>query len=423
MKPIGPLDPTACGCDDPARLSGLISYQEAMRRVLTLPLPEPEIETLELRLAAGRLLAQAVVTATPLPPFDNAAMDGYAIRRADLTGDGPWLLPVIGRAAAGAGDASKLGKGEAVRIFTGAALPNGADAVVMQEDVKVSGKTVVLRDKPREGENIRRAGSELPRGIPVLQSGTRLGPRQIATAAAAGAGKVSTYHRRRVAILITGNELRQAGSDLQPGQINDTNGPMLVAELSRDEISATELIQVGDRPGDFVDALGRAAGNVDLILTTGGASVGDEDHLAAALEYLGARVIFRGVAIKPGKPITIAQMGNVPVLGLPGNPVAAFIGWRLFGLPLLNRLCGTRDAVPGRRIVIAGRDLSHPLGRCEFRPARLCGLDASGRDVVDAGEATHSAMLSVLERADGLILLPADIDHVRQGDLLEFLPL
>ncbi len=358
-----------------------------------------------------------------LPPFDNSAMDGYAVRRADLIGPGPWLLRLAGRAAAGATETIKMPPGGAVRVLTGARLPVGADTVVMQEAIQLSGKSVALRHLPKPGANIRVAGAEQAKGAVVLYAGRQMGARQVALAASAGAATVTVHRKVRVIVLTTGNELCSPGAVLRPGQICDANGPMLRAELTRPDAVLVESIRVGDNHRDLANHIAWASEHADLVITTGGASVGDEDHLATALNALGANTVFHGVAIKPGKPMTLAQLHGTPVIGLPGNPVAAYVTWALLGRPLLNRLAGLSHPLPPRRLAVAGSELHHKPGRCEFRPAQVSGLDQTGREVVDAGETTHSARLSTLEQCDGLILIPAESEYIRRGDLLEFLPL
>ena len=423
MTVIGPIDLHVCGCDSDVLLAGLISYDEALQRVMVLKLPVRGVESVPLRRATGRVLAEPVSAATALPPFDNSAMDGYAIRLDDLKGEGPWLLRLTGLSAAGIAEAISVAPGCAVRVLTGARLPEGADAVVMQEAVQVSGNGVVLRVMPKRGANIRYAGGELAAGAAVLQSSQAMGPRQIALAATAGASHVKVQRKVRVAMLTTGDELRAPGEALRPGQICDANAPMLQAEFMRPDVMLVETMRVGDNCRDLASHIAWASERADLVVTTGGASVGDADHLAETLTLLGARKVFHGVAIKPGKPVSLAELRGVPVIGLPGNPVAAYVTWMLLGRVMLNRLAGLAQVLPRRRLAVAACDLRHKPGRCEFRPARITGLDATGREVVDAGEATHSARLSILERADGLALIPAESDLIRTGDLVEFLPL
>lgn len=423
MPMIEPVNPQMCGCDSATTLSGLISYDEAVRLLMSLEIARSRTETVPLGRAVGRVLARPVLTATPLPAFDNAAMDGYAIRYADLTGPGPWLLRLGGRAVAGSAGPVSVKQGHAVRILTGAKLPGGADTVVMQEAVQLSGKSVVLRELPKPGANIRFAGGEEADGSVVLQAGKVMTARQIALAATAGAAEVVVYRKLRVVVLSTGNELCATGTALRPGQIRDANGPMLAAELARADVASVDVIPVADNCRDVANHIAWASKCADLVVTSGGASVGDEDHLTSALRLLGARTMFHGVAIKPGKPVMLAQLRGTPVIGLPGNPVAAHVTWALLGRPLLNRLAGLAQPLSQRRLVVARSDLHHKPGRCEFRPATLSGLDETGREVVDAGEATHSARLTILEQADGLVIIPAETERVRGGDLLEFLPL
>jgi molybdopterin molybdotransferase len=356
-----------------------------------------------------------------VPPFDNAAMDGYAVQTAALTGPGPWSLRVIARLPAGLDTDAGISGDTAARIFTGAPVPTGTDAVVMQEEVTRQGDAIVLRRLPEPGLNIRKAGSDIASGALVLDAGRRLGPREIAACAAAGAGTVHVYPRLRVALLVTGDEVRPSGAIRSDAQIWDVNSPMLSALLTSPAIDLVSSDHGPDDRGGFARQLADLAARSDLIVTTGGISVGEEDHVKPALAALGGEVLFSGVAIKPGKPVSFGRMGSCLWLGLPGNPLSAFVTFQIFGTALLRCLCGD-GGKDSRRHVVLSEAVRRKPGRCELRPAVIAGFDAHGREVARFDDATHSARVGTLPLADGLICLPAEADHLPAGALVEFQP-
>lgn len=376
--------------------------------------------TLPLSQAVGRVLADPVKARTMAPPFDNAAMDGYALRCADLRGAGPWVLPVAGRVPAGQG-APSLSGGKALRVFTGALLPDGADAVVMQEAVRREGKTVWLDHRPYPGQNIRRAGEDMAAGATILNTGQRLDARTIAACAAAGQSEISVRRAIRVALLVTGDEVRQPDEALGIAGIRDVNTPMLRAALARPDVSLIKVTQAADERQRLARDLTALGKEVDLIVTTGGISVGEEDHVKPALDMAGGEIAFSGVALKPGKPVSFGRIGGAFWLGLPGNPVSAFVTWQVFGIALLDRLRGVEPRRRSHQVVLENA-ISRKLGRCELRPACLGDRDDAGRDVVRCGSATHSARVATLAACDGLIRLPSDLAEASSGTLLDFFP-
>ncbi|MCV2881566.1 gephyrin-like molybdotransferase Glp [Actibacterium sp. XHP0104] len=410
-----------CGCDT-AGQGGLISIDAALARISALVQPVAGQEDLPLAAAQGRVLAAPVLARAALPPFDNSAMDGYALRAAALTGDGPWTLPVSDRIAAGqAGQGDDIAA-NAVRIFTGAPLPPGADAVVMQEHVTRVGDQITLRHAVPAGENIRRAGEEIAHGAQVLAPGARLGARQLGTAAAAGHAHVTVTRRLRVALLITGDEVTQPGHALDPARIWDVNTPLLSTAIAAPDIDLITASPAGDDPDSLRAILADLARRADLVVTTGGISVGEEDHLRPAMRALGADLAFEGVLMKPGKPVSFGRLGGALWLGLPGNPMSAYMCWQIFGTDIVRRLAGASDPDTRRRHVVAGSAIRHRPGRCELRPARLSGHDHQGREVAQCDAATHSARITQLAAADGVVLIPAEADELPAGALLEFIP-
>lgn len=422
MNLLPQIDPEHCGCSNASVDRGLLAFDAARSRVDAAILTIAGVEELPVAAARGRVLAEALQALTMTPPFDTSAMDGFAISTADLDGSGPWSLPVQATVAAGQRPDRPLARGTAVQIFTGAPLPSGADAVVMQEAVTLAGGRILLGHRPDRGTHIRRAGEDMTPGMQILPSGCRLGPCTIGAAAAAGHGSVRVRRRIRVGLVITGDEV--GSGDRRPGgaEICDVNGPMLAAELSRPDADLVELLHVPDSFHLVKAALAQLSTRVDLIVTTGGVSVGAADFVLPALESLGASTIFSGVAMKPGKPVSLGRIGRAFWLGLPGNPVSALTTWMLLGERVMDRLAGAMARGLRRRHVVAARALRHKTGRCEFRPARIAGFDGRGREVIDCAEATHSARMAPFALVDGLALIPADVEQIPEGGLVEFLP-
>jgi molybdopterin molybdotransferase len=422
MKVLLKHMPDGCGCDAPEHGRSLISLDEALCRISEVVSPVVETQRLALGEALGRILAEPVSAHAPIPPFDNAAMDGYAIDAGALTGDGPWTFAVSARLPAGRKAEARLADGTAARILTGAPVPQGADAVVMQEEVARLADRVRIDRRPDIGANIRRAGSEMAEGETVVDGGRLVGTREIAACAAAGAGDLSVRRRIRVALLVTGDEVRAAGTARADAQIWDTNKPMLCGALAQPAVELVAVEHAGDCRDELRRQLARMTAVADLVVTSGGVSVGEEDHVRAVLGELGADICFAGVAIKPGKPVAFGRVGSALWLGLPGNPLAAFITWQLFGTAVLRRLSGQAGGEPRRRHVVTAHGIRRKAGRCEIRPVTLVGFDALGREVVTFQNATHSARVGGLPQADGLMFLPAETDVLPDGALVEFLP-
>jgi molybdopterin molybdotransferase len=291
----------------------------------------------------------------------------------------------------------------------------------MQEDVERTGSTIRIDRRPRPGLNIRRAGSEMGAGVTVLDQGRRLDARAIAACAAAGAGSIPARRRLRVALLVTGDEIRAAGAGRADAQIWDINTPMLSALLMQPHLDLVAVEQgLDSRDGLFLQ-LAEMAASADLVITTGGISVGEEDHVKPALLALGGHIHFSGVAIKPGKPVSFGRVRGASWLGLPGNPLSAFVTWQLFGTALVARLTGEAGQA-ARRHVVTGMEISRKPGRCELRPATCTGFDGHGREVVTFDAESHSAHVCALPDRDGLIFLPADCDVLPAGALVEFQP-
>ncbi|GJE62403.1 molybdopterin molybdotransferase MoeA [Methylobacterium trifolii] len=375
------------------------------------------IEPVPLALADGRVAGAEIRAPIALPPFDNAAVDGYAVRFSDLAAGSGTVLPVRGRIPAGAEPASLDGRAGAVRIFTGAAMPPGADTVFMQEDVRVEGGAVHLPPGLAQGANRRLAGEDVARGSVAIPAGRRLGPPELALAAALGLDALPVRKALRVAVFSTGDELREPGEVLGPAAIYDANRVMLLALLRRLGTLPHDLGILRDDPATLRARIAEAAGEHDLVLTSGGVSVGEEDHVKAAVEAAGSLTFWR-LAIKPGRPVALGIVAGTPFVGLPGNPVAAYVTLLFVVRPLLARLGGETYAPPIGLPVRAA--FAHPKkpGRREFlRVALRRADDGSVEAVKNPGGA-----LTALAGSDGLADLPEDAGRVAPGDVVAFHP-
>lgn len=399
----------------------VISWQEAQAIGLSLAKAVTAVDRLPLAHATGRVLARPAISPLPLPPFDNSAMDGYALRLADLAGTGPWHLSVGGRVAAG--DAGMhLPQGACLRILTGAAVPSGADCIVMQEHVQRDGDRIALLERPRLGVNIRKQAEDLPQGGEVLPLGRVIAAREAGVLAATGAANVAVFRRVRVALFCTGSELRDPGEALAPGQIWNANRYLLGVALQDPWVELRDMGGIPDDPAQLATALIAAAGWADLVISTGGMADGDQDHMPRLLRAAGGKVDALRIAIKPGKPVRLGRLGDAIYVGLPGNPVAAFVTWTCLGAPVLRARAGI--AAPGLRFstVRLDAELSRRPGRAEFRPATLLPRGADGLARAQLMTPTFAARIALLARADGLAMIPADADYMPAGHLIDFLP-
>jgi len=369
--------------------------------------------------AMGRVLAAPLAALHHVPPFDQSAMDGYALGAPEGAGT---AYRVTARLAAGEGGAVSLGPGEAARIFTGAPVPVGAQAVVQQEKAMVEAGGISVPPGLPAGTNIRRMGEDVRAAGMLLAAGQRLDARHIALAVAAGHGALPVRRRLRVALASTGSELRAAGSGLGSGQVHDSNGPMLRAMLRAPDVELIEIGILPDQPGPLRDALLAAAGGVDLIVTSGGVSVGEEDHMVGAILGAGGTIEVVSLPIRPGKPVKAGRLGPAVILALPGNPLAAYVNLWLVGRRVLDVLAGA-PARPLRPLAArSGFGEERKPGRVEFAPARFAGMDASGLPVLELLGRGSSARLAPLAAADGLCVIGPEVARVEPGDLLAVLP-
>lgn len=381
-------------------MAGLLPVDEALRRVLAGATALPE-EWVPVGECDGRVLTRDLVAGRSQPPEDVSSMDGYALRAADL----PGRLTMIGVSAAGRGFAGSVAPGEAVRIFTGAPVPAGADTVVMQEEAGRDGDHVVITGAARQGQFIRRRGLDFTEGLTGLSAGTPMNPRRLALAAAMNHATVPVHRRPRVAILSTGDELVEPGTAPGPGQIVSSNALALAAVVRR---AGGEPSLLGIAP-DRLDAtlervrLARAQGH-DVLVTSGGASVGEYDLMQQVIAAEGATLGFWKIAMRPGKPLMMADLGPMRLLGLPGNPVASFVCATLFLRPLLHRLSGRSDSPDEAEEAVLGADVGANDLRADHLRASLATRE--GRLVATPFPVQDSSMIRVLADAEALILRP-----------------
>ncbi|MGB8240798.1 MAG: gephyrin-like molybdotransferase Glp [Azonexus sp.] len=395
----------------------MLTFEQALEKLLAAAQPVAEIRSQPLTAAAGRVLAVAQQSTVAVPPLDNSAMDGYAVRSADVTTAGV-CLPVSQRIPAGTVGVT-LQPGTAARIFTGAPVPAGADAVVMQELCEHGENGVVINQVPRPEQNIRRAGEDIAVGAEILRPGIRLRAQDIALAAAAGLPELPVYRRVRVGVFFTGDELVQPGEPLPPGAIYNSNRYALRALLEGMGCEVRDLGTVPDNLESTRDALRRAAADNDLIITSGGVSVGEEDHVRPAVEAEGQIDMWK-IAIKPGKPLAFGEVrkadGKAWFIGLPGNPVSAMVTFMVMVRPFVLRLQGVRDVTPRAFDLRADFDWPRPDVRAEFLRARM--NDSGG---VDLYPNQGSGVVTSLCWGDGLVMNPP-AQAIKPGDRVRFVP-
>ena len=336
-----------------------------------------EPEPVALRAARGRILAADVVADRAVPPLDNAAVDGYAVFFDDLESGGETRLPVTARVAAGQALDRAAARGEAIRIFTGAPMPDGMNTVLMQEDCRREGDDIVIPPGIKHGANRRRAGEDVENGSVILRTGRRLKPQDIGLAASIGRATLEVYRPLRVGLFSTGDEIREVGDELPPGCVYDANRYALIGLLESLGCAVEDLGILPDRFAAIRDALRSAAADHDLIVTSGGVSTGDEDHVRQAVTELGS-IHFWRLAIRPGRPLALGQVGDTPFLGLPGNPVAVMVTFMRFARPAILLMSGCRDPAPKTFPVRAAFGYKKKLNRREWLRVLLFTDDDPG---------------------------------------------
>jgi molybdopterin molybdotransferase len=392
---------------------GLLSVDEALEKMLAGALPVPETESVPTLAAAGRVLALTQRSAMNVPPMDNSAMDGYAVRLADLKGSEPRLKVTQKILAGGVGD--PLVAGTAARIFTGAPIPPGADSVVMQEHVSTEGEQIVVKKLPQPGEWVRRVGSDIRAGDVVLSAGIRLRPQDTGLAASVGIASLPVHRRVRLGLFFTGDELVMPGDPLPPGRIYNSNRFTLNGLAHAFDCEVRDYGIVPDSLDATREVLRRAAAECDIIVTSGGVSVGDADFVKPAVEAEGELLMWR-ISMKPGRPLAFGRVGSATFIGLPGNPVSSFVTFLVFVRPFLLKTQGIARVDPHAIQARADFDWPEPDARREFLRVKW-----NVRGGLDLYHTQDSAVLTSTAWADGLVDNPAE-HAIRAGELVKFMP-
>ncbi len=397
----------------------LKAVDEALAYLLEQVKPIEHRETVTLQDGLGRVLAEPVKSRVDVPPWDNSAMDGYAVSTSDLKPDQS-RLRIAQRIPAGSSGVA-LEPGTAARIFTGAPVPPGADAVVIQEVCRVEGEDVVVMERPAGGANIRRAGEDILQGEEILSLGTRLDAQHLGLAASVGVAELSVYRRLKVAVFSSGDELVMPGGELQAGQIYNSNQFTLSGLLQRLGCEVIQLGIVEDSLEATCEALSRGAEEADLVLASGGVSVGEEDHVKPAVERLGSLELWK-IASRPGKPLAFGHIAQTPFMGTPGNPVSLFVTFCLFARPFILRMQGiSGEVLPKPLSVVAGFEKPATDKRQEYARGRL-ELNDAGEAVVRLFPNRSSGVLSSVVWANGIAVLPP-LTAIKPGDRVDFIPL
>jgi len=406
--------------DDCFAFSGpLLPIADMERLIAERVQPVKETEPVSLAKARGRVVAKDVIAPIDLPPFDNSAVDGYAVRHSDLDPKAETRLEVSGRLAAGHDAVRPVGPGQAVRIFTGAPMPPGADTVFMQEDVQTKGDSVLVPAGLKPSANRRLAGEDVRKGSVVLPAGRRLDAQDVALAAAIGVTELDVRRRVRAALFSTGDEIVEPGKPRPAAALYDANRYLLGGMLDRLGTEVTDLGILKDDPDALEKAIGAAARNHDLVLTSGGVSTGEADHVKSAVEKIGKLVFWR-VAIKPGRPVAMGVVGGSAFIGLPGNPVAAFVTFARVVRPVLLRLAGATPEPLTALPVRLAFAYKKKIGRREYvRVALRPGPDGAIEAVKHPQEG--AGVITSLTETDGLAELAEDTTTIKPGDTVGFL--
>ncbi|MFZ0469274.1 MAG: bifunctional molybdopterin-guanine dinucleotide biosynthesis adaptor protein MobB/molybdopterin molybdotransferase MoeA [Thiogranum sp.] len=405
--------PPQPSCADSAD-TGALAVEEARRRILQSVTAVECPQKVALRAALDRVLAQDVLSTVDVPAHDNSAMDGYAVPARDLPASGTRALRVVGTAWAGRPFTATVRPGEAVRIMTGAVVPAGCDAVVMQEQAECDGEQLRIGNGHRPGQNIRRAGEDLRKGQVALARGHRMQPADLGLLASLGISEVHVQRPLRVAFFSTGDELRSIGEPLETGQIYDSNRYTLFGMLTRLGVDIIDMGVVRDDPAAIRDAFVRAAANADCVLTSGGVSVGDADYVKQVLDEVG-EIRFWKIAMKPGRPLAFGRIGAAGFFGLPGNPVAVMVTFYQFVQPALRRMAGETEVTLPQFTVPCLSRLKKRAGRSEFQRGIL-SRDEQGQWVVRKTGVQGSGVLSSMSSANCFIVLPPQSMEIEPGD-------
>lgn len=398
----------------------LLSVADARQRIHSLIDPVKDEEQVKLKDALGRVLAQDITSPFDIPPFRNSAMDGYAVQSADLSKDRDTRLKIIGTSYAGTPLNGDVGSGECARIMTGAVLPDGADTVIMQEHVERTDTIIRVGPGHCKGRNVRHPGEDLAAGAMVLMPGRRLMPGDLGVVASLGIGKIAVKRRLKVAIFSNGDELQAIGKPLDRGQIYDSNRYALQGMLTRLGVDLLDLGVIRDQRKAIEEALHKAAEDADIVITTGGVSVGEADFIKDALENLG-NVNFWKIAVKPGKPLAFGTLSNAVFFGLPGNPVSVMATFYQFVQPALRVMAGETGIGSLEIRAVCTTDLKKQPGRTEFQRGLLASA-ADGSLTVSTTGGQGSHILSSMVHGNCFIILDAECSGVTAGELVTVQP-
>lgn len=402
--------------------SPLLSPDEARQIVLSGVQGICGSETKPISELLGRIAAADIQSEVALPRFDNSAVDGFALHADDLAKQAPLTLPIAGKAAAGHAMSQPLQAGSAARILTGARVPEGVAAIILEERTTRWAGGVTFHALPSNGANIRGRGEDVSAGTIVVTKGTTIDARHIAILAASGNARIPVKRKLRIGVLSTGDELVEAGHEISPSSIIDTNGPMLQSLLGSKAFSVSNLGIVPDDRHAIAQTILDAASHLDLLLTSGGVAGSDADHIAHAIVDAGGRCETLKLALRPGKPVGRGSLGSMQVLALPGNPVAALVNFLLFGRPLIKSLLGITAAIAGAPQARASEVFDHKIGRTEFMPVRVEHHDPDGIPVIRKLGRGGSARLLPLVMSDGFAEIGPDVGNVNRGDAVKFHP-
>jgi molybdopterin molybdotransferase len=396
----------------------LLPVDDALTAALAAVRPVSGTEMLPVRRSVGRVAARDVIASMPLPPFDQSAVDGYGIRNEELATATGMGFRLAGTILAGASHTACPNPGEAVRLFTGAPIPLGIDAVVMEEQVRFVGVELTFDRLAESGLNIRRRGEDVGAGSTIVETGTVVDARHVAILAGSGIFKMEVRRRIDVGVLSTGSELVPAGRPLALNHIYDSNGPMLAALLEAPAICVTSLGRCRDDRGRLARRLTQISRSYDLLICSGGVSGSDADHVLASVLDAGGACTKLSIALKPGKPLALGSIGKMAIVALPGNPFASLVGALLFARPMLQTLAGCYRGPHQPIAALTTEKLAHRPGRVEFVPVRVAAINDRGVPLLEELGAAGSARISPLIVADGLASIPAE-----QGELPSLAPI
>jgi len=397
-----------------------LSFEQALDRIKESISPIKGKKNVTIREAAGHILAEDVTSPLDVPPFINSAMDGYAINSSDLPQSGEVTLNVIGKSFAGAPFNEKLQSGQTVRIMTGAVVPDGADTVIMQEHAEVDGENIKIGSEHKAKQNVRNPGDDFFTGDIIIKAGERLSPAKLGLLASVGVTEFKVIRKPVVAFFSTGDELKGVGQTLQPGDIYDSNRYILFGMLKKMGVECIDMGVVADIKDEIEQTLKEAANIADLVITSGGASVGEADFIKIILDEIG-KVGFWKIAMKPGKPLAFGHINNTIFFGLPGNPVSAMATFYQFVQPSLNLLEGELISEPIRLQAKCVSHLKKRAGRKDFQRG-IMSNDENGQLIVDTTGIQGSHMLSSMAKANCFIVLERDAGNIEAGEMVEVQP-